>query len=228
MSQRIALVAAGAVLAAAGGILALGGGTVLAVTGADGTLSSGHETITSTTRALVSDKGDIDEGGLGVVADPSIEIAVRNSDKPVFVGVGPAAAVDRYLAGASIETITDFDVRPFELTTTVRNGSARLGSPSDQSFWVAESDGRSAADTTWKIRDGSYRVVVMNADGSPGISVDGEFGVHVPRLTAVATTALAGGLILIASGIVLVVAGARSTDAPAPQEPTSPYVAVRI
>jgi hypothetical protein len=228
MSQRIALVAAGAVLTAVGGILALGGGTVVAVTGTDGTFSSGHETISSTTRALVSDHGDIDEGGIGVAADPSIEIAVRGSDKPVFVGVGPTAAVDRYLAGASVETITDFDVRPFELTTTVRDGSGRLGPPADESFWVAEAGGRSAADATWKIRDGSYRIVVMNADGSPGISVDGAFGVHVPRLTAIATTALAGGLILVVSGIVLVVAGARSTDRPAPQESASPYVTVRI
>lgn len=228
MSQRIALVAAGAVLAAVGGILAVGGGTVVAVTGTDGTLSSGHNTVSSTTGALVTDQGDIDEGGIGVVADPSIEIAVRGSDKPVFVGVGPTAAVDRYLAGASVETITDFEVRPFELTTTVRDGSDRLASPLDQSFWVAEADGRSAAATTWKIRDGSYRIVVMNADGSPGISVDAEFGVHVPRLTAIATTALAGGLILIVSGIVLVVAGARSKDTPAPQEPASPYVTVRI
>ena len=44
MSQRIALVAAGAVLTAVGGILAVGGGTVVAVTGTDGTLSSGHDT----------------------------------------------------------------------------------------------------------------------------------------------------------------------------------------
>ena len=228
MSQRIALVAAGAVLAAVGGILTVGGGTVVAVTGTDGTLSSGHTTVSSTASALVTDRGDIDAGGIGVVADPSVEIAVRDSDQPVFVGIGPAEAVDRYLAGASVETVTDFEVRPFELTTTVRDGSARLESPLDQSFWVAEADGRSQAETAWKIRDGRYRIVVMNADGSPGIEVDGEVGVHVPRLTAIASTALAGGLVLVVTGIVLVIAGARSKDTPAPQAPASPYVAVRI
>ena len=228
MSQRIAIVAAGAVLTAVGGILAVGGGTVVAVTGTDGTLSSGHSTIASTTTALVTEESDIDEGGIGFVADPSIEIAVRGSDQPVFVGVGPADAVDRYLAGAAVETVTDFEVRPFELTTTVRDGSARLDSPLDQSFWVAEADGRSAATTSWRIRDGSYRVVVMNADGSPGIEVDGQFGVSVPRLTAIAGTALAGGLVLIVTGIVIVIAGARTKDTPAPEERVSPYVGARI
>ena len=228
MSQRIALVAAGAALTALGGLLAVGGGAVVAVTGTDGTLSSGHNTVSSTTSALVTEQGDIDEGGIGFVADPSVEIAVEGSGQPVFVGVGPADAVDRYLAGASVETVTDFEVRPFELTTKVRDGSARLESPLDQSFWVAEADGRSAAETSWKIRDGRYRIVVMNADGSPGIDVEGEVGVHVPRLTAVASTALAGGLILVVTGIVLVIAGARSKDTPAPQAPASPYVAVRI
>ena len=228
MSQRIALVAAGAVLTAVGGILAVGGGAVVAVTGTDGTLSSGHHPVSSATSALVTDQGDIDEGGAGFVADPSIEIAVQDSDQPVFVGIGPSEAVDRYLAGASVETVTDFEVRPFELTTTVRDGSAQLESPLDQSFWVAQADGRTAAGTTWRIREGSYRIVVMNADGSPGIEVDGRFGLHVPRLTAIARTALAGGLILVVTGIVLVIAGARSTDTPAPQQPASPYVAVRI
>jgi hypothetical protein len=228
MSQRIGLVAAGAVLTAMGGILAVGGGTVVAVTGTDDTLSSGHTTVSSRTSALVTDKGDIDAGGIGVVADPSVEIAVRGSTQPVFVGVGPAKAVDRYLAGAEVETVTDFEVRPFDLSTTVREGSATLEPPLDQSFWVAEADGRSSAETSWKIRDGSYRVVVMNADGSPGIQLDGEVGVHVPRLTAVASTALAVGLGLVVTGIVLVIAGARSKDTPAPQEPASPYVAVRI
>ena len=72
------------------------------------------------------------------------------------------------------------------------------------------------------------RLVVMNADGSPGIEVDGQFGLHVPRLTAIATTALAGGLFLVVTGIVLVIAGARWKDSPAPHEPASPYVTVRI
>ena len=54
------------------------------------------------------------------------KIDVRGWGKPVFVGVGPAEAVDRYLAGASVETVTDVEVRPFELTTTVREGSMRL------------------------------------------------------------------------------------------------------
>ena len=176
----------------------------------------------------MTDQGDIDEGGIGVVADPSSRSRSGAPTSRSSSASGPAdgggplprrggGRDDHRLRGAPLRADDD---RPR------RRG--RLASPLDQSFWVAEADGRSAAETTWKIRDGSYRIVVMNADGSPGIAVDGEFGVHVPRLTAIATTALAGGLILVVSGIVLVVAGARSKDTPAPQEPASPYVAVRI
>lgn len=228
MSKRVALLAAGAVLTVGGGLLAAGAGTVIAAIGTDGTMSSGPTTVRSSTRALVTDQGDIDARGADVLADPSVEIAVSRSDKPVFVGIGPADEVDRYLAGAAVETVTDFDVRPFELTTTVREGSARPGTPAKQTFWVAQSDGSSFADMSWEVRDGSYRVVVMNADGSPGIDVDGEFGLHVPRVIDIAAAIVAAGVLLIAVGAVLVVTGLRTRPVAVPAEATSSHVAAPL
>ena len=228
MSKRVALIAAGAILSAGGGILAASGGAVVATIGTDGTLSSGRNTVTSTTSALVTDQGDIKARGANILADPAIKISVTGSDKPVFVGIGPTAAVDRYLAGASVERITDFEVRPFELTTRVHDGSVRLASPLAQSFWVAESDGSTSAATTWKIRDGSYRLVIMNADGSPGIDVDGQFGLHVPRVTDIGIAVLGGGLLLLVVGAALIIVGLRTTSPSIPVDTASPYVAVRI
>ena len=110
MSKRAALVATGAALIVSGGVLVAGGGALVAVVGTDGTLSSGDTTLTSTTSALVTSQGDIDARGAEILTDPSLQLTVESSEKPVFVGVGPADEVDRYLAGASIEKVTDFEV----------------------------------------------------------------------------------------------------------------------
>jgi hypothetical protein len=228
MSKRVALIAAGAILTASGGILAAGGGALVAAIGSDDTLSTGRHSVTSATNALVTDQGDINDRGADVLGHPAIKISVNGSDKPVFVGVGPAEEVDRYLAGASVETVTDVEARPFELTTKVRHGSAQLDSPLAQSFWVAESNGVTSAATTWQIRDGDYRIVVMNADGSPGIDVEGKFGLHIPRVTDIGIGVLAGGLLLVAIGATLIIVGLRTKSPALPVEAASPYVAVRL
>ena len=186
MSKRTALIAAGVVLAAGGGVTAIAGGATLAIAGTDGTLSTGRHALTSDTAALVSDRADIDDFDRAHVGHPALDLTVTGSDRPVFVGVGPAADVDRYLAGASVETVDDIETGPFHLETTVRSGTARLAPPVDQDFWVARSSGATSAATSWHLHDGRYRVVVMNADGTPGIHADGKFGLHVPWLTPVA------------------------------------------
>jgi hypothetical protein len=187
----------------------VGGGTVLAVFGTDSSIASGDHAVSPTTSALVTEQGDISAHGADVLGHPTVKITVTGTDKPVFVGVGPTAAVDRYLAGASVETVTDLEVSPFHLTTSRRAGTARLSSPLDESFWVAKSDGTSAT-TNWKIRDGSYRVVIMNADGSPDVNVDGRLAVRIAHLTAVGTGLLAGGLAVVLIGLVLFVVGLRT------------------
>jgi hypothetical protein len=224
MSKRTALIAAGVVLAVGGGVTAVAGAATLAVAGTDGTLSTGRHALTSDTAALVSDRTDIDDVGRAHVGHPALTLSVTGSDRPVFVGVGPAAAVDRYLAGASVETVDDIDTGPFHLQTTVRSGTAELAPPVDQDFWVARSSGATSAATTWHLHDGRYRVVVMNADGTPGVHADGKFGLHVPWLAPVAVTALGGGAAVLLAGVTILVLGLRNEPEPAPVERPSPYV----
>jgi hypothetical protein len=216
MSKRVAMTAAGAILVVGGGVVALGGGALAVAFGSDSAISSGHNHVSSMTTALVSEQASIERDAVDVLGHPTVRIAVSGSDKPVFVGVARAADVDRYLAGAAVETVTDFDVRPFVLDSDVRGGSSQVASPLDQTFWVARSDGASSAATTWKFRDGNYRVVVMNADGSAGIDTDARFTLRVPHLTAIGGTALAAGLVLMGFGLLLIVAGIRAKDAGLP------------
>ena len=212
MSKRTALIAAGAVLTAAGGAIATSGLALAALGGTDGSLSTGpHHHATSAT-AVVSDEGDLGGTGLLPNGDPTVKVSVQESDKPVFVGIGPAEDVDRFLAGATVQTVSDFDLWPFQLDTSTREGDRQPGSPLDESFWVAQSDGATSASASWKAEDGSYRVVVMNADGSPGVDVDGSLALRVPILGTLAVTALAGGGALVVIGVPLLVAGLRRQE----------------
>ena len=214
MSKRIALITAGAVALVGGGAAAICGGAVLAVFGTDNTISSGQHPVSTTTSALVTEQGDFGAHSADILGHPAVKISVTGSAKPVFVGVGPAAAVDRYLAGAAVETVTDFELRPFDLTTTRREGTVRLAPPVEQSFWVAKSVGSTSAATDWKVRDGSYRIVLMNADGSAGVDVESRFGLGVPHLAAIGATVLAGGLLFVVVGVALLLAGLRTRSQP--------------
>jgi hypothetical protein len=217
MSRRIVLIAAAAVLMAGGATAAAVGGGVLVAVGTDGTVSSGGHTVSTATAAFVTEPADISGRGTRELGHPTVTVSARGSDKPVFIGVGPAAEVQRYLAGAPVETVTDVEVNPFELTTTRRGGDAQLSPPGDESFWVEQASGARSASTTWKIRDGSYSVVLMNADGSRGVQVAAGAAVEIPYLTAISTVLVGGGLGALALGATLLVVGVRI---PETREPT--------
>lgn len=212
MATRVALIAAGAILMIGGAAASLGGSAVLATFGTDSQRSSGNHAVSTPTSAFVTDQGDISAHGTGIFGRPSVRISVTGADKPVFIGVGPADAVDRYLAGAAVEAVTDFEVRPFNLMTTRHEGTARLSSPLDQTFWVKQAHRQTSATANWNIRGGTYRVVVMNADGSPGVNVDGRLSARVPNLSAIGVSVLAGGVLVFSLGIALLVIGLRNKN----------------
>jgi hypothetical protein len=207
----------GGLIATVGAVLALGGGGVLAVGGSDGTLTSNHDDVSTTTHALVSETATID--GSRDVTDALGQPRVRvnaESDKPVFVGVARKSDVDRYLAGTEIDRVTDFDGHgflggSFTLDKTHMSGTAHPRPPATQSFWVAKSSG-TTANLDWKVRDGNYRVVVMNADGSRGVETQTQFEVEVPHLGTIAIVALILGLVTIGGGAALMTHGGRRSS----------------
>jgi hypothetical protein len=202
----------GGILATAGAGVALAAGAVLAIGGSNGTFSSGHRDVSTQTSALVSEPAKIN--GTASVTDalghPRVRISADStrSDRSVFVGIAPKAQVDRYLTGASIDTVKDFEVDPWSLNKTAREGTTKPRPPGAQSFWVAKSTGSTAA-IDWKVRDGNYRVVVMNADGSRGVATMSEFEVKIPHLATIALIALIAGLATLGGGIALIVVPTR-------------------
>jgi hypothetical protein len=211
-ASRTGAVIGGSILATVGAVMALGGGAVLAVTGTDNTYETGHHDVSTPTTALVSDVANIHGTNevTDVIGHPRVKIsadAVQNG-RPVFVGVAHKADVDRYLAGAEVDKVTDIDTDPFTLDKERRPGSVKPKPPTTQSFWVEKSSGRTAS-IDWKIKDGNYRVVVMNADGTKGVATQTKAGVAFPHLATISLITLLIGLGAAGGGIALATRGGR-------------------
>ena len=97
MSKRTALIATGAVLTAAGAAVATGGVALAAFAGTDGTVSTGHHGVTSTTTALISADGDVDGGDTGPFDAPTLSVQRRGLRQ---------AGVRRHRAGRRTSTAT--------------------------------------------------------------------------------------------------------------------------
>lgn len=201
----------GAIVAAIGVLIALGGAAVFAAFGSDGVLTSSRSGLSTPTSALMSQTAAISDtaGASDVLGDTSLRISARAATaRPVFVGIGPATAVERYLAGASVDEVTDFDVDPFRVQRNRSAGTATPPAPTTQRFWVARAAGRTAA-VDWKVRDGDYRVVIMNADGSRSVSTRSSVGVEVPYLPGIAIGMLIGGVLIAGGGAAVIVLATR-------------------
>jgi hypothetical protein len=209
---RTAFIVIGALFAAAGVVIAIAGGALMALFGSDGVLQTGRHDVSTPTAALVSETATIDDvaGAANIVGDTRIRLSAQAAGgKPVFVGVARSADVESYLSGVAVDEVTDFDVDPFTLDRDRRDGSGDARAPGDQDFWVARSDGSDTASINWKVRDGDYRFVVMNADGSADVRTDGRVGVKVPWIGAIGLGILIAGLIAAGIGMLGVALGLR-------------------
>jgi hypothetical protein len=153
-----------------------------------------------------------------VVGRPTLKLSVSGVGRDVFVGIGPAAAVDQYLAGTSIDRVTDLEVDPFKLKTSPRAGSTTPAPPGAQTFWTARGSG-STASLSWKVSDGSYRLVLMNADASRGVNAAGRVELKVPGLFVIGLVVLCGGAVVGLIGLALLIIGVRMRPYRRPSAP---------
>ena len=216
MSRRTPLIVLGAVVLAIGCITALTGGALSAFFGSGDTVSTGPHRVSTPTRALVSSVAELD--GLRVTTGGPDKVEVdatgRAGGPGVFVGIARASDVDRYLAGADVDMVTDLEIDPFGLTTERRSGTAVVPAPSGQDFWVAKAEATSgAARLSWSLVGGDYRVVIMNADGSPAVDADARFALVLPSAHGIGVLTLVTGLGITLVGGVLLTLGLRSPKA---------------
>lgn len=204
-----ARIAAGVTIGIIGLLLVAAGiaGVVTRASSDGGYVSTGTHQYSSNGRAIVTDAMNVGAFPDWLVA----RLRVRaSSDKPLFVGIGRRADVDRYLAGVRHSTIEDVSYGPFDVSYSTQPGTAIPGRPAAQRFWTASSAGAGRQTVAWKVQNGSWRVVVMNADGSPGVTTNAKVGATVHGALAVVLVALALGLALVAGALALVLRGRLS------------------
>jgi hypothetical protein len=177
---------------------------LLAAFGTSGELHSGRQEISTNAVAVVSDVARVQDtrGAAAVTGSPSLRLSAvpGPGSTSVFIGIGPAADVDRYLAGVAVDEVTDLTVDPFHLTVQRHGGASAAAPPGTQSFWVATADSPSNARLTWPVQDGSYRLVVMNSDGTSGVDTRTELRLGLPHAFPLAVVVLAGGALVALAG----------------------------
>jgi hypothetical protein len=173
---------------------------------AEGYVTSDVHTFSTAGSALTTDPVELGDPGISwfysgiVLGEVRIRVTPSGPDSEMFVGIGPSADVDRYLDGVSKTVIEDLWTDRLETSAGGTPGSA----PESQDFWVASVAGTGPQTLTWDPANGSWTVVVMNADGQPGVGVATDLGAEMPLLMAIAVGSLAFGLLFLAGGVLLI------------------------
>jgi hypothetical protein len=229
---RVVVVVLGSILAllGIGGVLASGALTIAAATQRDdaGYFHTDTERFSVGTYAITSEDLDLDTGKrpreAGFVVGDLLRVRLRaapaDRGTPVFLGIGPTAAVDRYLRGVAHDVVRDVDLHPFSVEYRTRAGTEEPGAPGDQDIWVASSEGPGRRQIIWEPKSGNYTLVLMNADASRGVSADVSVGVEVRHLWLIIGVLFAVGLVLLVGGVAMIVAASHraSGGPPTPHE----------
>jgi hypothetical protein len=88
--------------------------------------------------------------------------------------------------------------------------------PQAARIWVASTVGKGERTLTWPVRSGSWTLVVMNADGRPGVTADAAIGARLSFLGWVAGGLLAAGAVVAALTTLLLVLALRRRSDPHP------------
>ena len=122
-----------------------------------------------------------------------------SSARPVFVGIGPENAVNAYLANVARAQGDTFTTRSADFR--IYPGGGPSSPPGTRGFWSTSAVGAGERTLTWTPQNGNWRIVLMNADGSPGVRAKVSIGASIPDLLTVGIAVLGGGiLVLLLSG----------------------------
>ncbi len=200
---------AGAVLVLCSlGLLGAGGAALWADTAArhGGYVSLGSETYATSGYAITSDTVELHAAGSGWDAASALFGTVRiqaasTNGAPVFIGIARAPAASRYLAGVGHATVNGV---PGSSGWYTEHGGAAPGVPPARVFiWDARAAGPGTQTLAWPAHSGTWTVVAMNADGSAPVSVHVSVAATLPALPWIAAGLLAGGVIALAAGVLL-------------------------
>ena len=174
-----------------------------------GYVTTGIHDFSTSGSALATESTHLGSPGVGWLYSPAMLGKIRIRVTPVtpgaalFVGIGRSRDVARYLAGVDHTVISGF----FGNKVQAVGGGAPRSAPGEQHFCAASSSGAGARTLKWDPHNGSWTVVVMNADARPGIGVRADLGARMPPVLWIAIGLLIAGAVFLAGGG-LVIAGA--------------------
>jgi hypothetical protein len=190
-----------------------------------GFYSTSAERVDTPTSALTSERIDfgVNEADYRwIPGDGATAVRLQASpagDKPVFVGIARSTDVERYLAGSAHARVTDFEVDPFRPELRESGGTARPAPPTAQTFWAKSVNGAGTQTLDWPVQSGSWSVVVMNADSSPGVAVDVAIGAKTGVLLPIGIGLAGFAIVALAGGVAMIVAGSTGGPGRARQSP---------
>ena len=228
---RTAAQVTGAVLAAIALAILIGGVAAVAVAGAnrdtDGYLTTPAYEMSADGHAVTFGAADVQSSTDGWVPWRGLfntrVSATATDGSRVFVGIGPADDVAAYLADVEHTRVSDLGVVPSHVEMDTQAGSTAPARPGQQDFWVVQNAGPGQQTIEWDPSQGSWSVVVMNADGSAGVDVTAGGGVSIGVLWPVGLGLLVAGVLTLLVAIVLVAIG--RTGRRSAQRPVGPAVA---
>jgi hypothetical protein len=206
---RIVAVVAGSVLVLCSlGLLGVGGAALWADTAArqGGYVDLGSATYRTSGYAVASDTVELHAARGGWDAARALFGTVRiratsTTGAPVFIGIARAGEASRYLAGVAHATI--YGPAGTSGWFTQQGGTAPAVPPSRVPIWDTHATGPGAQAIAWPVRSGDWTVVAMNANGSQPVRVHINVAATLPALPWIAGGLLAGGIIILAAGVIL-------------------------
>lgn len=228
---RVGLVVVGVLVVLVGFGLATGGGALLA---AHAFARDAHGYYTAPTERFATDTAVLtaqaDLGGppgehdwLPIEHVGTLRLRVTGPEgRALFVGIAPTSAVDGWLDGVAHEQVTDVDYAPFRSKQERVPGRLTATPPADQPFWVASDEGIGTRTARWDIESGDWSLVVMNADGTPGVSARVQVGAKSGLLCPIGVGLAVAGLVALIGGALVLVAAMKEPFEARRPAPTAP------
>lgn len=201
---RTGLRVGGWILAGVGGLLVIAGVALVIIhltqRGKDGYYTSSTERIAAPGYAVTAEGLHI--GDLPSVATDAVgrvRVSARSSNgRALFIGIAPQSAVNAYLAGVARSEVTD--VNGDTITYKTHPGRAPTGPPESKSFWQSASSGSRQVTTSWKVKGGTWTIVLMNKTGAAHINAAVSVGAKTNLLLWLGLGSLLIGLIAGGAG----------------------------
>jgi hypothetical protein len=176
----------------------------------DGYLYSSSDNFSTSGYAITSASIDLATGADWLPVSSALgtaKIQVTGSGSDIFLGIARVADTTEYIGGVDRSIVTDLGSGS---PPAIRTGAGAPSTPpGEQDFWVAQAEGSGTQTLTWRPSAGDWTLIVMNADGSAGVSFDARVGATVPALTGLAWGLFGVGLFLLLIAVLLLVLALR-------------------